>query len=208
MARLPIVGVMGSGSEAHEPRAREVGSWLATQSVHLLTGGGGGVMASVSKAFHETPGRRGLVIGVLPSTRSPPSHPRPGYPNPWVEVPIVTHLPLSGARGTDPLSRNHINLLTSDVVIFLPGAAGTASEAQLAVSYQRPAIAYLGSRDEIPDLPAGIPDTASFEELQRTVRASLDRLAGSAGSAGSAAMVAGPSACGRHARGAAGAGGQ
>ena len=133
MARLPIVGVMGSGTEAHEPRAQQVGSWLATEGVHLLTGGGGGVMASVSRAFHETPGRRGLVIGVLPSSASASSEPKPGYPNPWVEIPIYTHLPFSGERGTDPLSRNHINVLTSDVVIFLPGAAGTASEAELAV---------------------------------------------------------------------------
>ena len=128
MARLPIVGVMGSGSEAHQERAREVGCWLATEGVHLLTGGGAGVMASVSKAFHEMPGRRGLVIGVLPSSASR-SQPKPGYPNSWVEIPIVTHLPLSGERGTDPMSRNHINLLSSDVLIFLPGSAGTASEA-------------------------------------------------------------------------------
>ncbi len=166
---------MGSGSEAHERRAREVGSWLAVEGVHLLTGGGGGVMASASKAFHETPGRRGLVIGVLPSSPSG-AHPKPGYPNSWIEIPIVTHLPLSGERGTDPMSRNHINLLSSDVVIFLPGSVGTASEAQLAVAYNRPAIAYLGSRGEIPDLPAAIPDTSSFEELRRFVRAALSRV--------------------------------
>jgi uncharacterized protein (TIGR00725 family) len=177
MARLPIVGVMGSGSEAHEVRAQQVGSWLAAEGVHLLTGGGGGVMASVSRAFHETPGRRGLVIGVLPSARSASSQPKPGYPNPWVEIPICTHLPFSGARGTDPLSRNHINVLSSDVVIFLPGAAGTAGEAELAVSYQTPAIAYLASRGEIPDLAAAVPDTSSFEELQRIVRAQLSRVA-------------------------------
>ena len=178
MAQLPIVGVMGSGTEAHEPRAQQVGSWLATEGVHLLTGGGGGVMASVSRAFHETPGRRGLVIGVLPSRPSASSEPRPGYPNPWVEIPIYTHLPFSGERGTDPLSRNHINVLTSDVVIFLPGAAGTASEAELAVSYQRPAVGYLVSRSEIPGLAASVPVTSSFEELQRIVRAELSRIAG------------------------------
>ena len=126
-------------------------------------------MASVSKAFHETAGRRGLVIGVLPSSKR-------GYPNPWVEIPILTHLPFSGERGTDPLSRNHINLLSSDVVIFLPGSTGTSSEAQLAVSYQRPAVAYLASRGEIPDLHDTIPDTASFEELQRVVRAALSQV--------------------------------
>ena len=126
--------------------------------------------------LQETPGRRGLVIGVLPSVGSASSRPKPGYPNPWVEIPIRTHLPFIGERGTDPLSRNHINLLSSDVVIFLPGAAGTASEAELAVSYQIPAVAYLASRGEIPDLAADIPDTSSFEELQRIVRAALSRV--------------------------------
>jgi uncharacterized protein (TIGR00725 family) len=150
-----------------------VGSWLATEDVHLLTGGGGGVMAAVSKAFHETAGRRGLVVGVLPSSASDPAEPKRGYPNPWVEVPIFTHLPLTGERGTDPLSRNPINLLSSDVVIFLPGRSGTASEAQLAVAYRTPAIAYLDSRGEIPGLPADIPDTSSFEEVQRVVREAL-----------------------------------
>jgi uncharacterized protein (TIGR00725 family) len=177
MARLPIVGVMGSGINAHQERAQRVGSWLAVEGVHLLTGGGGGVMAAVSQAFHETAGRRGLVIGVIPSSSSDPAEPKRGYPNPWVEVPIFTHLPLTGERGTDPLSRNPINLLSSDVVIFLPGRSGTASEAQLAVGYQTPSIAYLESRGEIPDLPADIPATSSFEEVQRIVRTALSLLA-------------------------------
>ena len=67
MPRLPIVGVMGSGAEPHAERAAEVGRWLAAIGVHLLTGGGGGVMAAVARAFHETPERRGLVIGILPA---------------------------------------------------------------------------------------------------------------------------------------------
>jgi uncharacterized protein (TIGR00725 family) len=176
MARLPIVGVMGSGINAYEGRAQQVGSWLATEDVHLLTGGGGGVMEAVSRAFHETAGRRGMVIGVLPSSASDPAEPKRGYPNPWVEIPIFTHLPLTGERGTDPLSRNAINLLSSDVLVFLPGAAGTASEAHLAVAYERPAIAYLLSRSEIPNLPNGLPDTAAFEDVQRFVRAALSRV--------------------------------
>src|SRR5215831_12725350 len=124
MPRLRVIGVMGSGSDEHRARSEPLGRWLATEGVHLLTGGGGGVMAAVSKAFHETAGRRGLVIGVLPSSGADPAEPKRGYPNPWVEVPIFTHLPLTGERGTDPLSRNAINLLSSDVVIFLPGRSG------------------------------------------------------------------------------------
>ena len=64
--RLPIVGVMGSGGERHEARASSLGEWLATEDVHLLTGGGGGVMEAVSQAFFNVPDRRGLVLGVIP----------------------------------------------------------------------------------------------------------------------------------------------
>ena len=37
--RLPVVGVLGSGSVEHSERARALGRWLAGQGVHLLTGG-------------------------------------------------------------------------------------------------------------------------------------------------------------------------
>lgn len=88
-----IVGVMGSGNDAHEALARPLGQWLARRGVHLLTGGGGGVMASVAKAFVETMPRDGICLGVLPTIdgRATP----PGYPNPWIEVPILTPLPTS-----------------------------------------------------------------------------------------------------------------
>ena len=61
------MGVMGSGSKGHERLSVCLGQWLAKKDVHLLTGGGQGVMSTVSKAFHEVQNRAGLVIGVLPS---------------------------------------------------------------------------------------------------------------------------------------------
>ena len=122
MKRLPIVGVMGSGSERYADQAARLGRWLAKQDVHLLTGGGGGVMGAVSRAFYETPIRTGLVIGIVPGDPCRAGlRGREGYPNPWVEIPIFTHLALRGARGTEPMSRNHINVLSSDVLIALPG---------------------------------------------------------------------------------------
>ena len=39
--RIPIVGVMGSGSEAHRGRSSQVGQWLALEGVHLLLPGHG-----------------------------------------------------------------------------------------------------------------------------------------------------------------------
>ncbi|MCE2484701.1 MAG: hypothetical protein J4F42_04265 [Desulfurellaceae bacterium] len=172
--RLPIVGVMGSGSQPHAVRARQVGSWLAQAGVHLLTGGGRGVMAAVSQTFAETAGRRGLVIGIIPSaTDELLAEPKTGYPNPWVEIPIYTHLSLSGERGTEPLSRNHINILSADVVIALPGGAGTASEVALALRYGRPLVAYLDRRTDIEDLPDQAVVENDFSAVQAFVRAHL-----------------------------------
>lgn len=171
--RLPIVGVMGSGSGLQLDRAREVGRWLATQRVHLLTGGGGGTMESVSRAFSEHADRQGLVLGVLPGSTRAGEAPS-GYPNRWVELRIATHLPLSGRRGTDALSRNHINVLSSDVLIALPGSAGTASEVALALRYGRPIVAYLKDRSEIEGLDPKTRVLESFEEVQEFVQQELE----------------------------------
>ncbi len=172
--RRPIVGVIGSGVEAHWSRSQPLGEWLAGQGCHLLTGGGEGVMAAVSRAFHGTPGREGLVIGVLPCLAGDPlGRPPAAYPNAWVEVPIATHLPLSGERGEDPSSRNHINVLSSDVLIALPGGRGTASEVRLALRYRRPLIAFLDTRDAIPDLPAETKVEDRLERVEGFVRRQL-----------------------------------
>ena len=171
VTRLPVVGVLGSGSIAHQERAQTLGCWLAGQGVHLLTGGGGGVMSAVSRAFSEVPTRRGLVIGIIPgATQWETSEPRQGYPNPWVEMAVFTHLQMSGRDGMDPMSRNHINVLSANVLLALPGGAGTASEVSLALRYGRPLIAYLRSRDEIPDLPAVVPVENDLKRVKEFVR--------------------------------------
>lgn len=159
------MGVMGSGATS-DHRAAELGRWLATLPVHLLTGGGAGTMEAVTRAFAEVPGRRGLTLGVI---RGNPDGTPVEPPNPWVEIPILTHLPLSGERGTDPMSRNHINVLTSTVIVALPGGAGTSSEVRLARRYRRPLVAWLQHPAEIPQLPAGVPVETTLEGIQRFV---------------------------------------
>ncbi len=139
--RRPIVGVMGSGAESHEDLAAPLGRAIAENGWHLLTGGGRGTMTAASRAFVETENREGLCLGVVPSRQNGDGSPD-GYPNPWVEVTIRTHLPLSGAAGTGPDSRNHINVLSADAVIALPGSAGTWSEIELALRYERPLALY------------------------------------------------------------------
>ena len=115
-------------------------------------------MQTVSKAFCDVSNRKGLVIGVVPCTESDPTcRPQPGYPNESVEIRIFTHLFLTGNRGTEPMSRNHINILSSDVIIALPGGPGTAGEVQLALRYGRPVVVYASNRDETPALPQRLP---------------------------------------------------
>ena len=173
---LPVVGVMGSGRDPHTVRARRVGAWIARAGYHLLTGGGTGVMAAVTEAFVGIEGRPGRAIGILPGSAGgsgapAPGEAPPGYPNPWVEIAIRTHLDARGVRGGTLASRNHLNVLSSDVVIVLPGGAGTASEARLALRYGRPAVAYLARRADVPGLPDAIAVEPRFARVQAFVRA-------------------------------------
>lgn len=172
----PIIGVMGSGTDALEARAEPLGRWIAEQGFHLLCGGGAGAMASVARAFAETEARAGLVIGVLPARPNDAlCRPPEGYPNPWVEIALRTHLPLTGARGTDAGSRNHINVLSADVVVALPGGAGTLSEVKLALAYRRPVVAHVGGRADLPGIPEDVTIAPALADVARFVRAALDR---------------------------------
>jgi len=153
-----IVGVMGSGSERHEDLASDVADAIARGDACLLVGGGGGVMSSVAEHFKRIK-PEGTVIGVLPSRAPGSGEPPPGYPNPWIDIAVRTHLHLSGELGTAPLSRNHINVLSSTVMVALPGGAGTASEVRLARAYGRPVIVYHGGRERLAGVPAEVEQT-------------------------------------------------
>jgi predicted Rossmann-fold nucleotide-binding protein len=165
--RRPVVGVMGSGTEAHAGWAAPLGRALARRGVHLLTGGGRGVMRSVSEAFVAVRPRAGLCVGILPGLERPgPGRRTPeGYPNPAVELPIVTHLPHSGERGTDPLSRNHLNVLSAAAVVALPGGPGTRSEVELALRYGTP-VALHGPAEAFAGFPDGAPHHRRLEALE------------------------------------------
>ena len=131
-------------------------------------------MESVSKAFHSVKGRVGKVIGILPgSVENGSYHSMPGYPNRWVEIPIRTHLPLSGPRGTEFASRNHLNILTSDLIVALPGSHGTASELALALQYEKPTVAFLSDRADIPGLPSDIYVEPDFDNVKEYVNSHL-----------------------------------
>ncbi len=120
-----VVGVMGSGQpldkQAYDTAYR-LGALIAMHGWALLTGGtASGVMDAASRGAHEA---GGLVIGVL---RGPDGAEASSY----VDVGIRTGM------GD---ARNAINVLSSDVVVALPGGSGTLSEIALALKSGRPVI--------------------------------------------------------------------
>ena len=147
--KLPLIAVIGSGTESHNEISRPLGRWLAENGFHLIIGGGGGVMSETARAFIAVDNRRGKVIGVLPAQESCESNKEraayqspPGYPNAYTEIVLRTHLPDSGAQGKKISSRNHIIVLSADVAIALPGSSGTRSEIELALEYKKPLILF------------------------------------------------------------------
>ena len=141
----PIIGIVGSGVESEASHlAYELGVLLAKEGFVLLTGGGGGIMEEASRGASEA---GGTVVGILPNEGWEDRNLRYAgeYPNPYVSIPIFTGM--SDAR-------NAINVKTSDVVVALPGGAGTLSEIALALKSNKPVI-LLGWSDF--KLPPGIP---------------------------------------------------
>jgi len=131
-------------------------------------------MEAVCRAFHSVNERTGKIIGILPGTVDGGKYqPTLGYPNQWIEIPIHTHLPVSGLSGTELASRNHINVLSSDVLVALPGSHGTASEVRLALQYQKPLVAFLSEREDIRDLPRETYVEPVFEKVKNFVRTHL-----------------------------------
>jgi predicted Rossmann-fold nucleotide-binding protein len=179
--RRPVVAVIGSGRTA-DSHCAELGRMIASLGVDLLTGGGRGVMEAVSRAFFETSPRTGVVIGIVPGrvhnlgliedrNAADVVYELPaGYPNEWVEVPIYTHLPDSGEDGALRSSRNHINVLTADAIVALPGREGTESEVWLALQYGVPVIAF-GDHDNAT--PHGIARAPTVDAVRRFLTENL-----------------------------------
>lgn len=119
-----VIGVMGGAVADPEvlANAQELGRLIALEGWVLLTGGrDAGVMAAASEGASEA---GGLVIGVLPGDS-------PDGAAPHVHVAIPTGM------GD---ARNAINVLASNVVMAMPGGAGTISEIALALKKGRPVV--------------------------------------------------------------------
>jgi uncharacterized protein (TIGR00725 family) len=165
---------MGSGTHEHDECARPLGALIASLGANLLTGGGGGVMRAVSRAYTNHAGARGLCIGVLPcASEEDRVSTKPGYPNEFVEIVVRTHLPFSGTRGEDELSRNHINILSSDAIVALPGESGTVSEIALAIRYGKPIVGFALDVGLLSAFPASVPRLRDLSDIERFLRACL-----------------------------------
>jgi len=170
------VGVVGSGTDEHDALARPIGELLAQLGVNLLTGGGRGVMTAVSRAFVRHPRERGISIGVIPcASLADRRTSRAGYPNAFVELAIRTHLPLSGDEGTGDLSRNHINVLSCDALVALPGGPGTASEVSLAVRYGKPIVVFAPAPALVRHFPPSVDRFESLDRVRQFLRSHVGR---------------------------------
>jgi uncharacterized protein (TIGR00725 family) len=123
--RKYIVGVMGGGDGASPEdcsMAYRLGGLIAREGWVLLNGGrAAGVMEASARGAREN---GGLTIGVLPDTGAQ-------LASRYIDIPIATGM----GDG-----RNYINVLSSNIVVALPGRAGTISEIALALKNGRKVI--------------------------------------------------------------------
>jgi predicted Rossmann-fold nucleotide-binding protein len=66
------------------------------------------------------------------------------------------------------MSRNHINALSGDVLIALPGGAGTVSEVMLAVRYGKPIVLF-GPGDAFGAFPPEPPRATELRAVAEFV---------------------------------------
>ena len=96
--------------------ARCLGSLIAKEGWILLNGGrASGIMEASARGAKEN---GGLTIGILPGDN-------PEWASEYIDIPILTGI---------GFARNYINVLTSEVVVALPGKTGTISEIALALN--------------------------------------------------------------------------
>jgi len=118
-----FIAVIGGGesSPSESLLAEEVGRQLARNSVTLVCGGLGGVMAAACRGASE---EGGTTVGILPGDSRLAA-------NPYVQIPIVTGV---------GYARNIIVVKSSQAVIAVGGSYGTLSEISHALQNGIPVI--------------------------------------------------------------------
>lgn len=109
--------------------ARCLGGLIAEEGWILLNGGrASGIMEASARGAKEN---GGITIGILPGDNQE-------WASEYIDIPILTGI---------GFARNFINVLTSEVVVALPGKTGTISEIALALNIGKKVISlkfYLG----------------------------------------------------------------
>jgi uncharacterized protein (TIGR00725 family) len=123
MLRKKVVGVIGGHacSEKVEQIAHNLGKKLAEVVNILVSGGLSGTMKAVCSGFKAG---GGTTIGIIPSYNKEDA-------NPFVDMVIPTGM---------GLARNLLVVKSADVVVALPGAAGTLSEIAYCLQFGIPVI--------------------------------------------------------------------
>jgi len=102
-----------------EQYAYKIGAMVAQEGWMLLNGGrSSGVMEASAKGAKDN---GGLTIGILPVDDA-------SWASQHIDIPIVTGI---------GMARNIINVLSSDIIVALPGSAGTISEIAIALKYNK-----------------------------------------------------------------------
>jgi hypothetical protein len=127
--RKKIVAVIGGHSCTNEVEqiAHNLGKKLAKVVDILVTGGLSGTMKAVCSGFK---GEGGLTIGIIPGYDKKEA-------NEFVDIVVPTGM---------GLARNVLVIKAADVVVALPGEAGTLSEIAYCLQFRIPVIS-LGSWD-------------------------------------------------------------
>lgn len=166
--RYPIIGVMGSHESAWEDYAQPVGELIAKRGYNLLTGAGAGVMTEVAKSFTDVEDRKGVAIGILPAVDYKGQNlDKEAYPNPYIEVPMITPLSAKAQSDVMPFSRNLVNVMTSRALVILPGSHGTRNEVSLALMYDKPLIMFgpEGAFAQFPEDPLRARSIGHIEQF-------------------------------------------
>ncbi len=118
---------MGGSQFVHpedEGYAYQIGAMIAREGWVLLNGGrSSGIMEASARGAKEN---GGITVGILPTDEV-------HWASAYIDIPIVTGM---GA------ARNVMNVLSSDIIVALPGRAGTISEIALALNLGKEVILF------------------------------------------------------------------
>ncbi|RJP27296.1 MAG: TIGR00725 family protein [Candidatus Omnitrophota bacterium] len=145
---IAVIGGHKSNSRV-ECLALNLGKNLAKVVDILVSGGLSGVMEAVNKGFKEG---NGITIGIIPSYKKNDA-------NKFIDIVIPTGL---------GLARNVLVVKSADIVIALPGEAGTLSEIAYCLQFGIPVIS-LGSWD-IPGVISVDSITQAISEVKKRLK--------------------------------------